>query len=71
VKPNLLSQILDPATNILIQDFCGSNSTQCPDGATPAATDLVKNGSDKVADGASYYEFTLKPRDKYGNMINT
>jgi hypothetical protein len=70
VKPNLLSQTLDPATNILIQDFCDSNSTQCPDGAIPSATKLDKNGTNKVADGSSYYDFILKPRDRYGNRVN-
>ena len=24
-----------------------------------------------IADGASYYDFTLKPRDKYGNRVDT
>jgi hypothetical protein len=69
VSPNTLSQTLDSTSGLFIQDFCVFDSTRCPDGIPRSASKLEKSGVDKVADGASYYDFTLKPRDKYGNRV--
>jgi hypothetical protein len=71
VGPTLLSQTLDMTSGIFIEDICSIPSPKCPDGVPRSATKLDKNGANKVADGASYYDFTMKPRDKYGNRVNT
>ena len=70
VRPDILSQTLDLTTGLFIEDVCTLPLAVCPDGATRSATKFEKNGANRVADGASYYEFTLKPRDKYGNRVD-
>lgn len=55
-----------------IENLCstGSYPSYCPDGATLSPSILSKNGSSPVvADGNSFYDFTLKLRDQYGNVV--
>lgn len=64
-----LSFTLTPAS--FIQDICntGLYPSYCPDGATLSSSTLSKNGSNLIADGNSYYDFTMKLRDQYGNRV--
>ncbi len=71
VGPSILSQSLDPVPSLFIQKICDIPSPKCPDGKILSASKLEKSGTNKVADGASYYDFIMKPRDTYGNRVNT
>lgn len=55
-----------------IENLCHTDSypSYCPDGATLSPSILSKYGSSPVvADGNSYYDFSLKLRDQYGNRV--
>lgn len=70
ILPQGFSLALVPGDHF-IKDFCTLYSTDCPDGATLSATNFSKNGDNLVGDGMEAYEFFFRPRDTYGNSINT
>ncbi len=72
VLPNILSTTFDTSPNF-IHTFCSAakHPNKCPDGSDLSATTIVNSGSNIVADGVSYYDVTIKPRDTYGNRVNT
>lgn len=53
----------------VITDYCNNYPSQCPDGASLAATSLSWATSWVIADGSSPMNFTLKLRDEYGNRV--
>jgi hypothetical protein len=70
VLPNTLSTTLDTTGTNFIHTFCSLHSTYCPDWSSLSATTITNSWTNIVADGASHYNITIKPRDTYGNRVN-
>ena len=74
VIPGDLALSLVPGdASLVITTFCQNNSSSvlCPDGSTPNASYIGQTGTAPIADGQSFYTITFKPRDQYGNRVNT
>jgi len=69
VMPWAPSMSINPTSDILAKRFCVDNTTasRCPIQATQYTID----GTSITADGSDAYTVTLRPRDTYGNRVNT
>ena len=67
------SSTLSPVSPTIREQYCIDNpvSILCPDGSTRRPATLDKIGNALIANGVDTYDFTLKLRDKYGNMVST
>jgi hypothetical protein len=73
VIADIPSSTLSPASPTIREQYCIDNpvSILCPDGSTRRPATLDKIGNALIANGVDTYDFTLKLRDKYGNMVST
>lgn len=65
-----ISKTLEPGGPFFISGYCGASPPACPEGVIASSLGRV-NPASPIADGNTFYEFSISLRDKYGNKIHT